>query len=474
MKGRASSGFAVRFRCLAGSLVVLCAIATPGLAIAQGALSIARPAGRGMLPPLTEEDLGAALDRLEQWVEAVRGHEPGTADAQATLVASWSDRQYADMVLVLELMLFQLHDDSREARVLLTLRAPSPWARLQDVAHSPQLQRLRSVAALPWVAADPNGLLHRGARLHTDVGIHQRLDPQAFRPFDNRGRPARLNRYGRHAGERVVVSGPDGEYGGMQFAVVHWDLARTLLSSVFPNPSSDPLSRAWYRAVGAYMLGEGMFGEAKAHFGLAEQYFPDDVWLAFGEATMQAAMAAPPLQDFVRLTRLPGNVRFDVDGRRVHLQRAQALFRRVLSMDPGLVEAQIRLGQVRLDLGEPADAVHLLEAALQKTTDVVLSYYGHLFLGHAYREMRRVEPARASFLAAAQLFPRAQTPRLALSELAHGRDRAEARAALEALFALGPALSEREDPWWDYHDGEGPRAEALLADLDRRLAERRR
>jgi tetratricopeptide (TPR) repeat protein len=423
---------------------------------------------------LSLQELTAAIDRLEQWIAAVRAHEIGTADAHATIVASWSAYHLAQMFPLLETMLATVQENAEEAA-----KPPAPAIRLpvsdpQDpTAHlvSAQLDRLHALATPSRVTADRNGLLHRGARLHADVAIHVKPTSFAFQPLDQRGRAVSVTRFGS-SGERVVVAGPDGNYRGMQYGLVHWDFARLLLSAVSPNPSSDPWSRLWYRATAAYLIKQGEFGEAKPHFADAARFFPDDMWLTFGAATMHAAMASPPVQDFVRLTRLPGNVRFDVDDRGAHLRRAEELFRRVVSMDPGLIEAQIRLARVRLDLREPAEAMQLLEAALPKTNDAVLSYYGLLFLGHAHRELRRLEPARTAFLAAATLFPRAQTPRLALSELTRGMSRTEARAALDPLLALGPKLSEREDPWWQYHHGDGRHMEGLFAQLDRGIAER--
>jgi hypothetical protein len=72
---------------------------------------------------------------------------------------------------------------------------------------------------------------------------------------------------------------------------------------------------------------------------------------------------------------------------------------------------------------------------------------------------------------AAALFPRAQTPYLALSQLAarYG-DRGAAARAIEPLLALGAEEAERQDPWWIYARSTGRDAERLLTQASERLA----
>jgi hypothetical protein len=64
------------------------------------------------------------------------------------------------------------------------------------------------------------------------------------------------------------------------------------------------------------------------------------------------------------------------------------------------------------------------------------------------------------------LFPRAQSPRLALSQIANRSG--DRRAALDAIRpVLGPPADEfdRADPWWTYHVEQGRSAEVQLAKL---------
>jgi hypothetical protein len=61
--------------------------------------------------------------------------------------------------------------------------------------------------------------------------------------------------------------------------------------------------------------------------------------------------------------------------------------------------------------------------------------------------------SRAAFLGASALYPNAQSPRLALSQIARRTgDRAAAQRELQFIAALPDDERRREDPWWLYYD----------------------
>ena len=70
----------------------------------------------------------------------------------------------------------------------------------------------------------------------------------------------------------------------------------------------------------------------------------------------------------------------------------------------------------------------------------------------------------AAYEEASARFPDAQSPLLALSQLARRRgDRAGALAAIARVFALpSPAERERTDPWWTYNTAQARNADDLL------------
>jgi hypothetical protein len=86
-----------------------------------------------------------------------------------------------------------------------------------------------------------------------------------------------------------------------------------------------------------------------------------------------------------------------------------------------------------------------------------------LFLGAEEEALGRLAQARAAYTEAAALYPRAQAPRLGLSQLAHRTgDRVAARA--EPAPALPPYVSDlKDDPWWTYRSAPGRHTDHLLA-----------
>ena len=82
------------------------------------------------------------------------------------------------------------------------------------------------------------------------------------------------------------------------------------------------------------------------------------------------------------------------------------------------------------------------------------------------RALLRYDAARQSYQQALELFPRAQSARIALSHLARQRsDREAALGLLLPTLSASPVGRQDDDPWWDYHRGDGRHAEALLQQL---------
>jgi tetratricopeptide (TPR) repeat protein len=151
----------------------------------------------------------------------------------------------------------------------------------------------------------------------------------------------------------------------------------------------------------------------------AQHLLPFDPDILFLAACEHETFAASKIQTAARAGVVPNGFALDIVADREALTRAEALFRRVLSAAPDAIEARLRLGHVLLRLGRYDDAAAELRKAVPLLdADAQLQYEGALFLGAAEERLGRYDASRLAFERAASLYPAAQSPWLALSELA--------------------------------------------------------
>ena len=260
----------------------------------------------------------------------------------------------------------------------------------------------------------------------------------------------------------------DGQAINFGQSVVHWEIARMLLDSVRPRgsdreaPGRDDMVRQWYRATAAWMqLREE---HDKVHLDRARELFPADPDILFLSGCQRETYAGSAIQNAARSAVVPSGARLDVGTDRTELREAEALFRRVLEIKPDHAEARLRHGRVLEALGKQAEAAVELRRAVADLTDRQMLYYAGLFLGAAEEGLGNRDAARVSYDRAAALFPMAQSPLLALSQLARRYgDRGGALRAIDRLFALtGNELGARDDPWWQYYVAQARDADDLL------------
>jgi tetratricopeptide (TPR) repeat protein len=135
------------------------------------------------------------------------------------------------------------------------------------------------------------------------------------------------------------------------------------------------------------------------------------------------------------------------------LTRAERYYRDALVNDPDHADARLRHGRVLGELGHHKEAIADLRRVVDDGASGARLYLAHLFLSRAYEALGEYEAARTSLELAAALYPNAQTPRLALSNIARRMgSRAAAQRELQILAKLPDAERQREDPWWDYYD----------------------
>ncbi|MSO57133.1 MAG: hypothetical protein EXQ55_09495 [Acidobacteria bacterium] len=164
----------------------------------------------------------------------------------------------------------------------------------------------------------------------------------------------------------------------------------------------------------------------------------------FSSASLQAAAQSV-------LTENRGSTA--LNSARAELTRAERFFRETLAIEPQNLEARIRHGRVLGELGRHGQSAGVLRAAIEAGAAGEFLYLAELFLGSQEDAMGNRARARACFERAAGLYPRAQSPRLALSQLSRRTgDRPGAQRELQALADLPTDERQREDPWWRYYD----------------------
>lgn len=361
--------------------------------LAVAGLFLARPRS---VEPSFRQSL-AAPDRFEQWLEAIDAHQPGDPGKAAVEVSTWTGRELEVVVA----------DAKRHARAL--------------------------------AKADParaNHILLRGAALHADIA---RLIPE--------------DTVRRSANQKSAYIVRDGRWLGVRYLSIHWQLGRALLDSVTPEPAAHPGVLAWYLETSDDLRRLRQFAAAVDHHARARQIFPSDPAILFASGVLHERFASTALQSAAESVTESNRETPAMSSARQELTRAERFFRDTLVLRPDHVEAGVRHGRVLDDLGRHEEASRELRRAIEDGATGRFLYLAQLFLGRAEEARGNHQAARAAFERAAALYPDAQSPRLALSQIArHAGDRAAAQHELRAIAKLPDDERRREDPWWFYYD----------------------
>ena len=410
------------------------------------------------------------LDKLKEWMVLVEHHEPGRIDLSVETVRAW-DRQW----------LQDIHDDLLALRLLICAmprlvkggRCTPPPPNIRGSQQRPSHMTARSMKVREWVGVystghrrdlsslaveldrlDINDILKRGALLHTDIAF--RAPPAATRAPT----PEFLFLL------MTSVDVADGRESGVNQTIDHLEMARRLLDIVTPDPrrdletypEHDPMVRSWYRATLAALLDQRRLDVR--HKTAALEYFSADDEMLFLAGALHETLASPHFQRGVETRNISRQV--FVESERSELSRAEDLFRRALKLNPGHAEARTRLGQVLAQRGRTAEALVELRAASDASREPLVSYYVALLLG---REETDADVARSAFQRAAALYPRAQSPRIGLSEVEmRSGNRQAAAQALETVWASDQS-SRDDDPWSSYSTAAGRAGRAMLDSL---------
>jgi tetratricopeptide (TPR) repeat protein len=376
---------------------------------------------------------------LREWAAAVEQHAPGEADAQLRWVAAWSrDHQQAAWIDVQALLAVVQNRDA-------TTFSAQPSGRqlvLRDFLSEDDVETLRQLAARVRRISDR--FVKRAAVLHGDVGRHMNLE--RIPPPPSSG----------FAPQRFVLETSDGRQDHVRSGVIHWEFGRLLLAHV-AGARRDEFVRDWYRASMAFKL--AIEDLDVTHFARAVAVLPSDPTIRVLKGALHDALAHPATQFAVEAAQLPHGLVWDVRSEAAELRDAEREFRRAVGLDPAFAEARLRLGRVLARQGKHTEAASELRQALAQTREPQLDYYARLFLAAEEEALGRSGDARTLYEEAAKLYPQAQAPRLALSQLAHrGGDRAAARAALDTAIEPSTVRRPDDDPWWVYQRSAGRQA----------------
>jgi tetratricopeptide (TPR) repeat protein len=381
---------------------------------------------------------------LGDWVAAVERHTPGEVDDAAIALSRWSAAQIALAWIDLQALIAIVE------RPRATRFAARPDGRTIDVSESPSLATLRELSGL--VRTRPGGSTHfykRAAVLHADIAMHV------------------AGASGRSPTGSLIVETGDGTQLGVHGNLAHWEFGRLFVDALRPA-SLDPFVRDWYRASLAYKLSIGELDTP--HFDRAVEILPRDPIVRFQLGCLHEWFADARVQTASSSVRLPRGIYLAVRDERDELRAAAEQFERTLAVDPGHTEARVRQGRVLFRLGRHDAAARVLRAAAAEGLEPLVAYYAHLFLGATEEALERTAHARAAYTRAAALYPRAQAPHLALSQLFdRSGDRPAARRALASV--LPPTRGAgAEDPWWTYRRACSRHTPDLVAALYRTLA----
>jgi tetratricopeptide (TPR) repeat protein len=440
------------------------------------------------------------FQRLEQWLAALAEHVSGTTDETLRAFGSWSVSDWqllADDAQVLALLSwnrnlsqfwlprstaarwttvsYSRNDLAYLRRLSCILNTGESAPLCNDGAHpTGSLLELQRRVATASARGDANYALHLAALLHTDLAQWGRTrDAVASNPGSQIGGLFLDVTDGRGGGLRS---------NGLQWVLAYWFLDRTLFTpgaapfkGVAPTSEKqivhpdqqDPWVRDWYVSVGFWMQQTGHYDESHLNRGL--QLYPGDADLRFLSGCQHEIDAGAEIQSAMKSVRLPAGAGSAIEGRQAELRAAASDFNQALGARPGWAEARIRRAHALLELGELAESERELRFAIASADDDALRYLAAMFLGAIAERSNRLPDASIFYKQAGTLFPTAQSPRFALSQLARRQgNRDQARQELQALFEHDRDQGDvdaRNDPWADYLSIHTRHAEARFTAL---------
>ena len=392
-----------------------------------------------------------ALQRLHDWVLAVDSHQAGERDTALRSIGEWT-YDNIDMMRAYVELLVELPNDNRERAT-----------RRRQISRG-DVAKVRQRTVELQARGDFDLFRKRAAILHTDLALLTFVPTPVEAPSARR-QPPRLG--GAPAEPVVDVISADGQAGGFQRANPHWEFAMDLLEALPAKPRRDPLVAQWFSTIAQFFARRDNTADGLRHFDRARNIVPDDPDVNYAEACLQEKLGAPRIQDFAKVTRLPNGLTIlGVTSPESHFRRAEALLRKALAARPDFPAASLRLGHVLAEQKKYDAALTVLQQVIPKL-DPLAAFYAHLFAGDAALALGRGAEAQASFEHALTLYPDSQSARLGLG--AALRYMGNRQAALDALLVTlrqpQDSRDSRDEPWWDYYEGDQDHVDQLIERL---------
>ncbi len=234
--------------------------------------------------------------------------------------------------------------------------------------------------------------------------------------------------------------------------------ARSALARLPSGVDAAGFVRGWRIVVASWLLANNLPDEADR---LAQSGDTHEETLLLQGAVAEAmatAAASKPGAAFVNVNRARNRNRVAL------LTEAEEKYRAALARNPGLVEAAVRLGRLLAREGDRDAALDVLTAARSKAGEGFLAYMAALFTGDLHERAGRIEAARECYQSAVDVYPEAQTARVALAHLLENSGHPlEGWAEICALFEDRHASGR--DPWWVYPHAQDWQTNQRLAEL---------
>lgn len=392
------------------------------------------------------------LRMLGDWIDMVDRHAAGERDDSLSRIGDWS---VEDLLLIRPYI---------EALTEAPLDHRARTTRRGDISRG-DMGAIRELTKRLQARGTFDDFRKRAALLHTDAALIESA-PRVTEPPEPRSAPGMLRRAPPTPGADVREF--DGRVDHFQVPNPHWQIAMDLLDALPASPRRDPIVARWYRAIAARFASERNSADATRLFERARRVVPDDPGVLFADACLQENLGSPRVQNFVKVTKLPGGlIVLGVDDPPTHFRRAEAMLKRALAAQPDFVDARLRLGRILIELRQYEAALPHLARVVADSKDPALTFYAHLFSGDAALALERPAESRESFERALEIFPDAQSARLGLgAALRAAGNREQALAELMVTLTVPPLTRDAVDePWWNYYEGDAANVDRLLQEL---------